>query len=60
MSREEPASLEVDDLEKAHQELMTATGEYGATAVHFCAKGEVSPAALRAVAASIRSLSKGE
>lgn len=60
MSREEPAALEVDDLEKAQQELKTATSEYGATSMHFCAKGEVSPTALRAVAASIRSLSRGE
>ena len=60
MSCEEAAALEVDDLEKAQQELKTAAGEYGAASVHICAKGEVSPAALRAVAASIRSLSRGE
>ncbi|WP_448655511.1 hypothetical protein [Microbacterium lacticum] len=60
MNREEPAPLEVDDLEMAQQELKAAAGEYGATSMHLCAKGEVSPAALRAVAESIRSLSKGE
>ena len=56
MSNGEPAALEVDDLEKAQQELMTAVGDYGAITARLCAKGEVSLAALRAVAASIRSL----
>ncbi len=60
MSSVEPTALEAEDLEMAQQELKTAAGEYGATSMHLCAKGEVSPAALRAVAASIRSLSKGE
>lgn len=60
MSREEPAASEFDDLEKAQQELKTAVGEYGATSVRLCAKGAVSPAALRAVAACIRSLPRGE
>lgn len=59
MSHEEPAAREVDDREKAQQELKTALGEYGATSVHLCAKGEVSPAVLRAVAACIRSVPRG-
>lgn len=59
MSHEEPAVLEVDHLETAQQELKTAAGECGATSVRLCANGEVSPAALRAVAESIRSLSRG-
>lgn len=56
----DPAVSGADDAEGAQRELRAALVECGAMSVHLCAVGDVSPAALRAVAASIRSLGSGE
>lgn len=56
MTRRDPAVSGVDEVESARRELQTALDDYGATSMHMCATGDISPAALRAIAASIRSL----
>ncbi|MBD3941418.1 hypothetical protein IF188_06870 [Microbacterium sp. NEAU-LLC] len=45
-----------EDLAAAQRELQQALDDAGATLGHMCVRGEVSPAALRAIAATIRTL----
>lgn len=57
--RDEPSPSEGVDVEErvsAERELRSALEQHGAVSVILCATDEVSPAALRAVAAGIRSL----
>lgn len=56
MTRQDPGVPAADDAEEAHREMREAMDAYGATSMILCAQGKVSPAALRAIAASIRSL----
>lgn len=58
MSHQHPAAPDVDDAVEAEHELRAALDDYGATSMRLCAKGDVSPSALRAIAASIRSLGR--
>lgn len=61
--RDEPSPSHGADAEEhasAEGELRSALEQHGSTSVILCASGEVSPAALRAVAASIRSLESGQ
>ena len=56
---EEPSpsgGVDVEERVSAERELRSALEQHGAVSVILCATDEVSPAALRAVAASVRSL----
>lgn len=56
MSHQHPAAPDAADAMEAERELRAALDAYGATSMRLCAKGDVSPPALLAIAASIRSL----
>lgn len=56
----DPADSDIDDAESAQRELQAALDACGATSVHMCATGAISPAAMRAIAASVRSLESSE
>lgn len=49
-----------DSAEDAARELQTALEQSGFESMHMCAGGDISPAALRAIAVSISSLESGE
>lgn len=60
---EEPSpseGVEAEERASAEQELRSALEQHGSVSVIVCATDEVSPTALRAVAASIRSLESGQ
>lgn len=60
--RNEPSpseAVDADEHASAERELKSALEQHGAESVILCATDEVSPAAMRAVAASIRSLESG-
>lgn len=52
----QPPSHDANEIRAAQRELEAALAMVGAESVFMCSKGEVSPAGMRAVAASIRSL----
>ncbi|MDE0546279.1 hypothetical protein [Microbacterium sp. C7(2022)] len=61
--RDEPSPSEEADAEErasAERELQSALEQHGSSSVILCATDEVSPAAMRAVAASIRSLESSQ
>lgn len=61
--RNEPSPSEGVDAEErasAERELRSALEQHGSVSVILCATDEVSPTALRAVAASIRSLESSQ
>lgn len=60
MTTRDPAPSNTADAEGAQRELQAALDDYGATSMHMCATGDISPAALQAIASSIRSLGTGE
>lgn len=49
-----------DSAEDAARDLQTALEHSGFASMHMCAAGDISPAALRAIAVSIRSLESSE